>query len=149
MKRRQVYPKLVFGPFRNLKWFLLVVTLGIYYVLPWIRWQRGAGVPDQAVLADFAGGKFYFFWLEIWPQEVYYITGLLILAAIGLIGGTLGLVAGYYGGRVDAPRRPEPSSNAESKKRECGMVVRVFWCHQRAAWARRRSRSRVSRLMAR
>jgi hypothetical protein len=78
VKRKQIYPKLVFGPFRNLKWFLLVVTLAIYYVLPWIRWPRGAGVPDQAVLADFAAGKFYFFWLEIWPQEVFYITGLLI-----------------------------------------------------------------------
>jgi cytochrome c oxidase accessory protein FixG len=99
MKRRQVYPKLVFGPFRNLKWFLLVVTLGIYYVLPWIRWTRGPGVPDQAVLADFAGGKFYFFWLEIWPQEVFYITGLLILAAVGLflVTALLGRVwCGYF-----------------------------------------------------
>lgn len=83
-KRRQVYPKLVSGKFRSLKWFLLIVTLGVYYVLPWLRWDRGVGVPDQAVLADFAGGKFYFFFLEIWPQEVYFITGLLILAAIGL-----------------------------------------------------------------
>jgi cytochrome c oxidase accessory protein FixG len=99
VKRRQVYPKLVFGPFRNLKWFLLVATLGIYYVLPWIRWQRGAGVPDQAVLADFGGGKFYFFWLEIWPQEVFYITGLLILAAVGLflVTALLGRVwCGYF-----------------------------------------------------
>jgi len=28
--------------------------------------------------------RFYFFWIEIWPQEVYYVTGLLILAAFGL-----------------------------------------------------------------
>ncbi|MEQ8196351.1 MAG: cytochrome c oxidase accessory protein CcoG, partial [Rhodospirillales bacterium] len=27
---------------------------------------------------------FYFFFIEIWPQEVYYITGLLIMAAMGL-----------------------------------------------------------------
>jgi len=98
-KRKQIYPKLVFGKFRNLKWFLLVVTLGIYYVLPWIRWDRGTGVPDQAVLADFAGGRFYFFWLEIWPQEVFYITGLLILAAVGLflVTALLGRVwCGYF-----------------------------------------------------
>jgi cytochrome c oxidase accessory protein FixG len=36
------------------------------------------------VLLDFPGRRFYFFFIEIWPQEVYYITGLLILAAIGL-----------------------------------------------------------------
>jgi len=98
-KRKQIYPKLVFGKFRNLKWFLLVVTLGVYYVLPWLRWTRGPGAPDQAVLADFAGGKFYFFWLEIWPQEVFYITGLLILAAVGLflVTALLGRVwCGYF-----------------------------------------------------
>lgn len=83
-KRKQVYPKLVSGRFRTLKWALLILTLGVYYALPWFRWDRGVGLPDQAVLADFEGGKFYFFFLEIWPQEVYYITGLLILAAIGL-----------------------------------------------------------------
>src|SRR6185295_4739526 len=83
-RRKQIYPKLVSGRFRTIKWGLLFATLGIYYLLPWIRWDRGPGAPDQAVLADFAGGRFYFFGLEIWPQEVYYITGLLILAAVGL-----------------------------------------------------------------
>jgi cytochrome c oxidase accessory protein FixG len=83
-RRKQIYPKLVFGRFRTIKWSVLFATLGIYYLLPWIRWERGASGPDQAVLADFAGGRFYFFGLEIWPQEVYYITGLLILAALAL-----------------------------------------------------------------
>ena len=40
--------------------------------------------PDQAVLVDLVRERFYFFWIEIWPQEVYYITGLLILASLGL-----------------------------------------------------------------
>lgn len=98
-RRKQIYPQLVFGPFRNIKWFLLFATLGVYYVLPWLRWDRGPGAPDQAVLADFAGGRFYFFSLEIWPQEVYYITGLLILAAVGLflVTAVLGRVwCGYF-----------------------------------------------------
>ena len=42
------------------------------------------GLPSQAVLVDLAGGRFYFFGIEIWPQEVYYITGLLILASFTL-----------------------------------------------------------------
>jgi len=83
-KRKQIYPKLVSGKFRSLKWGVLAGSLAIYYALPWLRWDRGEGAPNQAVLADFAGGRFYFFGLEIWPQEVYYITGLLILAALGL-----------------------------------------------------------------
>jgi len=83
-RRKQIYPQLVHGRFRLVKWFVLFSTLGVYYALPWFRWSRGEGAPDQAVLADFAGGRFYFFGLEIWPQEVYYITGLLILAALGL-----------------------------------------------------------------
>jgi cytochrome c oxidase accessory protein FixG len=82
--RKQIYPQLVSGKFRTIKWVVLFGTLGVYYLLPWLRWSRGANAPDQAVLADFAGGRFYFFGLEIWPQEVYYITGLLILAALGL-----------------------------------------------------------------
>ncbi|MBI1340857.1 cytochrome c oxidase accessory protein CcoG [bacterium] len=84
IKRKQIYPKLVFGKFRALKWAVLFATLGVYYLLPWIRWDRGPGASNQAVLADMEGGRFYFFWIELWPQEVYYITGLLILAAMGL-----------------------------------------------------------------
>ncbi|MDX2274610.1 MAG: cytochrome c oxidase accessory protein CcoG [Hyphomonadaceae bacterium] len=83
-KREQIYPKLVHGAFRRLKWIAMVVLLAIYYLTPWIRWDRGVGRPDQAVLVDFEGRRFYFFFIELWPQEVYYITGLLILAALGI-----------------------------------------------------------------
>ncbi|MBI1362279.1 MAG: cytochrome c oxidase accessory protein CcoG [Alphaproteobacteria bacterium] len=83
-KRKQIYPQLAFGRFRSAKWILLSLFLGVYYLLPWLRWDRGPDAPNQAVLADFSAGRFYFFGLEIWPQEVYYITGLLILAAVGL-----------------------------------------------------------------
>jgi cytochrome c oxidase accessory protein FixG len=83
-KREQIYPKLAHGKFRMAKWAVMAVTLGIYYFIPFLRWDRGEGMPDQAVLVDFAGRRFYFFFIEIWPQEVYYITGLLIIAALGL-----------------------------------------------------------------
>jgi cytochrome c oxidase accessory protein FixG len=87
-RRRQIYPKLAHGRFRTIKWAVLVGALFVYYGLPWIRWERGPEAANQAVLADFEGERFYFFWLEIWPQEVYYITGLLILAALGLFAVT-------------------------------------------------------------
>ena len=80
----KVYPQKVHGTFRRLKWGLLLLCLGIYYFLPFVRWDRGPNEPPQAVLADLAHSRFYFFFVELWPQEVYYFTGLLILASLGL-----------------------------------------------------------------
>ena len=62
----------------------LWIALGVYYILPFIRWNRGPNEPSQAVLVDMAHSRFYFFFIELWPQEVYYFTGLLILAALTL-----------------------------------------------------------------
>jgi cytochrome c oxidase accessory protein FixG len=78
----KVYPQKVSGAYRRIKWIVLFVTLSIYYFLPFVRWNRGPNLPDQAVLIDFERRRFYFFFIEIWPQEVYYLTGLLILAAV-------------------------------------------------------------------
>ncbi|MBK3665895.1 cytochrome c oxidase accessory protein CcoG [Bradyrhizobium diazoefficiens] len=83
-KRKKVYPQSVHGPFRRIKWAILCVTLGTYYLLPFMRWNRGPGLPDQAVLIDLPHRRFYFFFIELWPQEVYYFTGLLIIAAMTL-----------------------------------------------------------------
>lgn len=80
----RIYPQKIRGTFRNIKWALMVATLGVYYLLPFVRWDRGEGAPDQAVLVDLPGRRLYFFFIEIWPQEVYYLTGLLILAALVL-----------------------------------------------------------------
>ncbi len=82
--RRKIYPQSVRGKFRTIRWAVLLVTLGIYYLLPFVRWDRGPNAPSQAVLIDFPNRRFYFFFIEIWPQEVYYLTGLLILAALVL-----------------------------------------------------------------
>ena len=78
----KVYPQKVSGTYRRIKWGLLIVGMAIYYLLPFVRWDRGPNLPDQAVLVDFERRRFYFFFIELWPQEVYYFTGLLILAAI-------------------------------------------------------------------
>lgn len=82
--REPIFPRRVHGFYRNLKWAIMVVTLGIYYLTPWIRWDRGPNLPDQAVLVDLANRRFFFFWIEIWPQEFYLVAGLLIMAGLGL-----------------------------------------------------------------
>ncbi|ANK81674.1 MAG: cytochrome c oxidase accessory protein CcoG [Rhizobiales bacterium NRL2] len=82
--RESIHPMRVAGHFRRLKWWLMGILLGIYYITPWIRWDRGPGMPDQAVLIDLEHRRFFFFFIEIWPQEFYFVAGLLIMAGIGL-----------------------------------------------------------------
>ena len=82
--REPIFPRRVSGFFRRLKWVILILTLGIYYVTPWIRWDRGPNLPDQAVLVDLANRRFHFFWIEIWPHEFYFVAGLLIMAGLEL-----------------------------------------------------------------
>ncbi len=83
-KRKSVFPKQIDGPFRRFKWLVMAVTLTIYWVTPWIRWDRGPHAPSQAVLIDLAHRRFFMFGIEIWPHEFYYVAGLLIMAGIGL-----------------------------------------------------------------
>jgi cytochrome c oxidase accessory protein FixG len=82
--RVRVYPKSVKGPVRRFKWAVLIFCLALYYALPWLRWSRGVTQPSQAVLLDISHERFYFFNLEFWPQDIYYLTGLLIMASVAL-----------------------------------------------------------------
>lgn len=86
--QKRIYPRDIWGRYRKLKWLAMAVLLAIYYFVPWIRWDRGPHAPDQAVLIDMPARRAYFFFIEIWPQEVFYITGLLILGAVGLFAVT-------------------------------------------------------------
>ncbi|WP_084536535.1 cytochrome c oxidase accessory protein CcoG [Azospirillum halopraeferens] len=88
VNRPKVYPADVRGVFRRLKWAVLGLLLAVYYVTPWLRWDRGPGIPDQAVLVDMVGRRAYFFTIEIWPQEVYFLTGLLIIGAFAIFLAT-------------------------------------------------------------
>ena len=85
---KKAYPRTFNGDFRKLKWLISLILLGIYLFVPWIRWDRGSDAPSQAVLIDMEGRRAYFFNIEIWPQEVYYLTGILIIAAIALFLAT-------------------------------------------------------------
>jgi cytochrome c oxidase accessory protein FixG len=90
--RVRVYPKAVQGVARQVKWAVLVACLSIYYVVPWLRWDRGPGFPDQMILLDLPHRRFYFAGLVLWPQDIYVLAG-------GLIGGAivLFLVTSLFG----------------------------------------------------
>lgn len=84
LKRPAVYPKAVSGVIRQAKWAILIVCLAIYYVVPWLRWDRGPDKPHQAVLFDLAGQRFYIFSIELWPQDIWLLVVAMIAAAIAL-----------------------------------------------------------------
>lgn len=87
-KQKRIYPRSVEGRYRRLKWIAIWLLLVIYYGTPWLRWDRGQNAPGQAILIDVPAQRAYFFGIEIWPDEVYFIMGLLILAAVGLFFAT-------------------------------------------------------------
>ncbi len=78
-KRQKIYPREVHGIFARLRLLGVVVLMGIYYGLPWIEWGD-----HQAVLFDLPARKFYIFGLVFWPQDFFYLTSLLIIAALSL-----------------------------------------------------------------
>jgi cytochrome c oxidase accessory protein FixG len=82
--RKRLFPQSVKGKIRKIKSILNFVFLSVYLFSPFLRFDRGPSSPDQAILIDFSNNKFYFFFIEIWPQEIYYLAGILIIAAITL-----------------------------------------------------------------
>ena len=97
--QKKVYPRSVKGTYRRLKWIIMGICLSIYYIAPFLRWERLGDAPDQAILIDLPSRRLYFFMIEIWPQEIYYLVGILILAAFSLFAVTalLGRVwCGYF-----------------------------------------------------
>ena len=97
-ERVPIYPRSVKGRFRNLKYGILALAYGVYFILPWIRWERVVG-PDQAVLWDLAGRRFYLFDLIVHPQDIFWLTGFLVIAAwlLFFVTGIAGRVfCGYF-----------------------------------------------------
>jgi len=82
--KKRLYSQNVKGKIRNIKWVLTTLFLSIYVFTPFLRFNRGENVSNQALLIDLPGQKAYFFFIEIWPQEVFYLAGILIIAAIML-----------------------------------------------------------------
>jgi len=83
-KREKTYPQNVKGKFRNIKNLTNLVCLMIFFGAPFLRWNRGFVAPNQAILIDIPNSRGYFFFIEMWPEELYYLAALLIFAAIAL-----------------------------------------------------------------
>ena len=96
--RVPLYPRSVKGTFRRFKNSILILAYVVYYGLPWLPWPRSVG-PDRAVLFDIVGRKFYFFGLVVQPQQIFWLAGVLLIAALLLffVTGVAGRVfCGYF-----------------------------------------------------
>ena len=82
--KKRIYPQSVKGKIRSLKSRLNFIFLSIYFFSPFLRFNRGENAPSQAIFIDLTNSKIYFFGIEIWPQEVYYLMGILVIAAVAL-----------------------------------------------------------------
>jgi cytochrome c oxidase accessory protein FixG len=77
--RQKIYARSVVGWFARWRIALVVLTQALFYGLPWLTWSG-----RQAVLFDLGARKFYIFGMVLWPQDVIYLTLLLIISALGL-----------------------------------------------------------------
>ncbi len=96
--RVPIHPRSVSGRFRNLKTGILVLAYAVFFLLPWLRWERASG-PSQALLFDIPNRQFYLFDLVVYPQDIFWLAGLLMIAALLLffVTGLAGRVfCGYF-----------------------------------------------------
>ena len=77
--RKKIYPRATSGIFAWWRWFFVWATQLVFYGLPWLQWND-----RQAVLFDLAHRKFYILGLVFWPQDIIYLTVLLIISAFSL-----------------------------------------------------------------
>ncbi|MGY6646659.1 MAG: 4Fe-4S binding protein [Salinarimonas sp.] len=68
-----------------MEWKDMALCLALYDLLPFLRWDRGTGQPDQAVLFDVERIRFHFFFVELWHNDLILLTGAPVLATLVLI----------------------------------------------------------------
>lgn len=78
--RVPIYPRSVKGRFRTMKWSILVLAYGVYFILPWLRWERSTGV-NQAVMFDIHDRVFYLFGMVVNPQDIFWLAAMMMIAA--------------------------------------------------------------------
>ncbi len=76
---RKIYAKGVSGWFDRWRWAMVWATQLVFYGLPWLLMNQ-----RQAMLFDLAARRFYIFNLVLYPQDLIYLTGLLIISALSL-----------------------------------------------------------------
>ncbi len=76
---RKIYARSVTGWFSYWRWALVWATQLVFYGLPWLSMND-----RQAMVFDLANRRFYIFNLVLYPQDLIYLTGLLVISALSL-----------------------------------------------------------------
>ncbi|MEJ8856867.1 cytochrome c oxidase accessory protein CcoG [Variovorax robiniae] len=76
---KKIYPRSVRGRFARWRWAMVFATQLFFYVMPWTQWGG-----RQTLLFDLAARRFYIFGLVLYPQDLIYLAGLLVLSAMAL-----------------------------------------------------------------
>jgi len=76
---KKIYPRTVRGMFARWRWAMVFLTQLVFYGLPWAEWGE-----RQLVLFDLAARRFYIFGLVLYPQDLIYLSGLLVVSALAL-----------------------------------------------------------------
>ena len=95
-ERIEIFPRSVKGRYRSIKSGILLLAYTVYFLLPWLRWSREVG-PEQAILFDIESRRFYIFDLVVYAQDIFWLAGLLLIAAFLLffVTGLAGRRSGY------------------------------------------------------
>ena len=76
---RKIYARSVTGWFSYWRWAMVWATQLVFYGLTWLSMND-----RQAMLFDLANRRFYIFNLVLYPQDLIYLTGLLVISALSL-----------------------------------------------------------------
>ena len=76
---KKIYVRSTSGSFARWRWILMWLTQIIFLGLPWLTWNG-----RQAVLLHLVERKFYIFGWVFWPQDVLFLSILLIISAYSL-----------------------------------------------------------------
>ncbi len=75
----KVYPRSVSGFFTQWRWVMIWLTQLFFYGVPWLEWGN-----RQALLFNLEAKRFYIFKLVLYPQDLIYLTAILIISALSL-----------------------------------------------------------------
>ncbi|MCB5186706.1 cytochrome c oxidase accessory protein CcoG [Methylobacillus caricis] len=86
------------GKFRTFKTAVMVIAYSVYFLLPWMPWER-SNAASQALMFDLESRRFFIFNLVVYPQDIFWLAMLLFIAA-ALLFFTTGLIGrawcGYF-----------------------------------------------------
>jgi hypothetical protein len=75
----KIYARSVSGIFDKWRWIMVWATQLFFYGVPWLQWDG-----RQAMLFDLEAKRFYIFGLIFHPQDLIYLSFLLIVSALAL-----------------------------------------------------------------